>query len=71
MEQTNHNRKQDLIIKENQTNIVWIVEELKEMKIDVKDIKKNLMGRPTWSIAGVVSLCLVLITYILTTINGK
>ena len=68
------NREQDFIMKENQTNIKWLILEVKDIKDNhlsaiyktLTEIKEDLTKRPTWLITGVVSVCIGLIVYLLT-----
>lgn len=69
-----HNHKQDIEITEIKTNMVWILDELKDIKGNhlesiyktLGEIKTDLSRRPTWLITGVFSALIGLTVYLLT-----
>ena len=75
---TKNNHKQDVQITRLQTDITWIKSEVEDIKgnhlhsiyKELSEIKINLFRRPTWLIsgifAGIVSLLVGLLVYILT-----
>jgi len=70
----NKNHKQDLQITEIQTNMNWVLDELKDIKSNhltsiyntLGEIKNDLSRRPTWLITGVFSALVGLAIYLIT-----
>ena len=73
MEENNGNKKQDICIAQIQKDVQRIFDELKEIKEnhlhaineEIKELKREVNSRPTWLMSAVISLCLMLLSFII------